>query len=94
LALALSRRDIEGGFGYFQFWIFAWTNAVLKYQNITANDFDIAGVDADFDVRDILPDAYAETADEDIPAGKINAQLRSTVSQLQSVVAERQSLSR
>lgn len=94
LALALSRRDIEGGFGYFQFWIFAWTNAVLKYQNITANDFDIAGVDADFDVRDILPDAYAETADEEIPAGKINAQLRSTVSQLKSVVVERESLSR
>ena len=93
LALALTRRDIEGGFGYFQFWIFAWTNAVLKYQNITADDFDIAGVDADFDIRDILPDAYAETADEEIPAGKINAQLRSTVTQLKSVVADRESLS-
>ena len=93
LALALTRRDIEGGFGYFQFWIFAWTNAVLKYQNITANDFDIAGVDADFEIRDILPDAYAETADEEIPAGKINAQLRSTVAQLKTVVAERESLS-
>ena len=93
LALALTRRDVDGGFGYFQFWIFAWTNAVLKYQNITARDFDIDSVDADFDVRDILPDAYATTADEDIPAGKINAQLRATVSQLESVVAERESLS-
>ena len=43
----------------------------------------------DFDVRDILPKAYAETANEDIPVGKINAQLRSTVTQLETVVAER-----
>jgi len=89
LALALSRRGISGQFGYFQFWFFAWTNAVLKYQNISANDFDIDSVGADFDIQAILPEDYVSTADEAIPAGKIKAQLRATVSQLETVVAER-----
>ncbi|MED5395212.1 MAG: radical SAM protein [Pseudomonadota bacterium] len=89
LGLALSHLDIKGRFGYFQFWLFAWTNAVLKYQNISASDFDIDSVGAEFDIGRILPNDYATTADEDIPVQKINAQLRATVSQLESVVAER-----
>ena len=89
LGLALSHRNIKGRFGYFQFWFFAWTNAVLKYQNISASDFDIDSVGAEFDIGRILPTNYATTADEDIPVQKINAQLRATVSQLETVVAER-----
>jgi hypothetical protein len=87
--LALSRRGITGRFGYFQFWFFAWTNAILKYQNISASDFDLESVDTDFDIREILPRDYVASANEDIPAGKIKAQLRATVSQLEAVVSER-----
>jgi hypothetical protein len=89
LALALSCRGIKGRFGYFQFWFFAWTNAILKYQNISASDFDLESVDTDFDIREILPRDYVASANEDIPAGKIKAQLRATVSQLEAVVSER-----
>ncbi|MFQ5763993.1 MAG: B12-binding domain-containing radical SAM protein [Rhodospirillales bacterium] len=89
LALAL-RRLPRGGFGYFQFWFFAWTNAVLKYQNISADDFDIEGVDDDFDIRDILPAGYETTADEMIPQNKIDAQLRATTAQLSALVERRQ----
>ena len=89
LALTLTRTGISGRFGYFQFWFFAWTNAVLKYQDIRPSDFDIEGVGADFAIEGILPADYATTADEDIPPQKINAQLRATISQLESVVAER-----
>ncbi len=86
--LALRNLD-KGGFGYFQFWFFAWTNAVLKYRYIADSDFDIESVAEDFDIKDILPDDYQSTADEDIPAGKIKAQLRATTAQLESVIAER-----
>ncbi len=91
LALALTRLPGKGGFGYFQFWFFAWTNAVLKYQNISDDDFDIDSVDDDFDIRRILPEAYEKTADERIPQNKIDAQLRATTSQLSALVERRTS---
>lgn len=86
LGLVLARRRYRGGLSYFKFWLFAWTNAVLKYQNLTERDFDIEGVEAGFDIRRILPASYAETADEQIPAGKIDAQLRATMRQLEAVI--------
>lgn len=88
LMLALGNLD-KGGFGYFQFWFFAWTNAVLKYRYISDSDFDIESVPAEFDIKDILPSNYADTADEAIPPQKIKAQLRATTAQLETVIAER-----
>ena len=88
LLLALSRPG-RGGFGYFQFWFFAWTNAILKYRYITDDDFDLESVGNDFEIKDILPADYESSANEAIPAGKIKAQLRATMTQLESVIAER-----
>lgn len=88
LMLALSRPG-RGGFGYFQFWFFAWTNAILKYRYITDSDFDLESVANDFKITDILPADYESSANEAIPAGKIKAQLRATMAQLESVIAER-----
>lgn len=78
-----------GAMGYYQFWFFAWTNAVLKYQNISDEDFNLEDVGADFDIRNILPDTYEETANEQIPPQKIKAQLRSTMAQLEAVISQR-----
>ncbi len=89
LLLVLRRRHIKGGFGYFQFWFFAWTNAVLKYKNLSKSDFDIEGVEAGFDLKNIIPVDYSSSADEDIPPLKIKAQLRSTIAQLENIVNER-----
>ncbi len=89
LTLAMTRLPGKGGFGYFQFWFFAWTNGVLKYQNISDDDFDIDSVDDDYDIRLILPEAYEKTADEKIPQNKINAQLRETTAQLSALVERR-----
>ena len=75
-------------FGYFQFWLFAWTNAVLKYKNLSLKDFDIEGVEKNFDIRNIIPKNYATSAKEEIPPQKIKAQLRTTVTQLESIVSE------
>jgi radical SAM superfamily enzyme YgiQ (UPF0313 family) len=89
LGLVLSRRNIKGGLRYFQFWGFAWTNAVLKYQNLSDGDFNIESVADGFDIKDIVPSDYGSTASEDIPRQKIEAQLRNTISALNAVITER-----
>ena len=86
LALVVQRRHIEGRLHYFQFWMFAWTNALVKYATVSEKDFDIESVGPDFDVRTILPENYAATADEPIPKAKIEAQLRETQAQLARVI--------
>lgn len=83
LLLVLSRsRKYKKLFGVFQFWVFNWTNAMLKYENLSPSDFDIEAVPADFDRSLILPDLYADLANEAIPRAKIAAQQRVTMSQL------------
>ncbi len=86
LFLTISRFKVSGRLNYFQFWLFAWTNAVIKYSDLADEDFDIESVDRDFDISEILPKDYASTANEPIPKNKINAQLRATQEQLQSVI--------
>ena len=76
--------------GIFQFWLFAWTNSILKYKGLSAADFDIDSVPADFDNALILPKDYTESADENIPQSKINAQQRVTVTQLTRLAVSRQ----
>jgi radical SAM superfamily enzyme YgiQ (UPF0313 family) len=82
LLLVRSRRHTRL-LGIFQFWLFAWTNAIVKYEGLTDADFDIESVPPDFDRTLILPEHYAETAMEEIPQAKIHAQQRFTVRQLQ-----------
>jgi radical SAM superfamily enzyme YgiQ (UPF0313 family) len=89
LALALSRRRIPNRLGYFQFWLFAWTNSVLKYRDLSAADFDIDSIEAGYRPEHILPAAYTENVVEDIPRQKTDAQIRSTVAQLRNLIKER-----
>jgi radical SAM superfamily enzyme YgiQ (UPF0313 family) len=89
LMLSRSRRHPQL-FGIFQFWLFAWTNAMLKYEGLSDADFDIDSVPAGFDRSLILPEHYEDQADEDIPQAKINAQQRSTVSQLRRLTVLKQ----
>lgn len=81
LVAARSRRH-RGLLGIFQFWLFAWTNAMLKYENLSDADFDIESVPEGFDRSLILPEHYTDAAGEDIPQTKVAAQQRATVSQL------------
>lgn len=76
--------------GIFQFWLFAWTNSILKYRGLSEADFDIDSVPADFDNALILPKDYTESAVENIPQSKINAQQRVTVHQLTRLAVSRQ----
>ena len=81
LTLSRSRRHPRL-FGVFQFWLFNWTNAMLKYAGLSDSDFDIDSVPENFDRSLILPEHYIDQADEDIPQVKIAAQQRATVNQL------------
>jgi len=83
LVLLLSRsRRHKRLFRIFQFWLFAWTNATLRYEGLTDADFDIESVPPDFDRALILPADYVASAVEEIPQAKIHAQQRLTVQQL------------
>lgn len=88
LTLRRSRRHARL-LGVFQFWLFNWTNAMLKYEGLSDADFDIESVPADFDRSLILPEHYADLADEEIPQAKIAAQQRSTVGQLRRLTVLR-----
>ena len=89
LAHVARQRSIPGRLRYFNFWLFTWTNAVLKYHGISTDDFDIDSVAADFDIHDILPTEYEATANEPIPRQKIESQLRVTVRQLRALIKRR-----
>jgi radical SAM superfamily enzyme YgiQ (UPF0313 family) len=86
LFLMFRYRGIEGRFAYYQFWLFAWSNSVLKYQGLSWEDFDLESVDADFKISDVIPSDYERTADEPIPSNKTEAQLRATSRQLRALV--------
>jgi radical SAM superfamily enzyme YgiQ (UPF0313 family) len=81
LMLSRARRH-QKLFGVFQFWLFNWSNAMIKYEGLTDADFDIESVPEGFDRSLILPEHYVDMAAEDIPAAKIAAQQRATVGQL------------
>jgi len=87
--LAFKQPRYIGALGYFQFWFFTWTNAVLKYKNTSDGEFDIESVGEEFDIKSILPEQYRETADELIPKQKINAQLNSTITQLETLITNK-----
>jgi radical SAM superfamily enzyme YgiQ (UPF0313 family) len=89
LLLVARCRGIPGRFSYFQFWLFAWSNSVLKYQDLSSEDFDLESVDSDFEIGDVIPANYAQTANEPIPSNKTRAQLRATSQQLQALVSAR-----
>jgi radical SAM superfamily enzyme YgiQ (UPF0313 family) len=91
LLVVTRRKHVAGGFRYFQFWFFAWTNAILKYRDISDDDFDIESVGPDFDIGAILPKGYVDGADDAVKATKQEAQRRSTVEQLRAVIDHRKS---
>lgn len=87
LHLAWSKRaEIDGWLGYFQFWMFTWSNALFKYGDIGDDEFDIESVPADYPIERILPEGYEGTAGG--PATSRDRVLyRHTRAQLERVIA-------
>src|SRR5262249_45935862 len=65
--LTLSRGGIRGRLSYLQFWLFAWSNAVLKYRDLSPSDFDVDSVQGAYAPEHILPTSYTQDVKEDIP---------------------------
>ena len=87
--LAFANRR-KGGLGYFQFWFFAWTTAIMKYRYISDTEFDVESIPQGYDIKNILPAGYQGVTNEPIPLQKIEAQQRTTIAQLEQIVAARQ----
>lgn len=74
------------GFQYFFFWLFIWVNSINKYGKISELDFDVESVSDDFDLLQLIPEGYLESANEMIPQRNIVAQYKATVRQLQCII--------
>lgn len=71
---------------YFKFWLFNWSNSVLKYSRISAKDFDIDTVGEDFTLNDLVPMGYEKSYFEPIPHHKIAMQRKITADSLRRLV--------
>src|SRR5262249_25068901 len=79
---------------YFKFWLFTWSNSLMKYASLSDADFDIESVQGGFDVNTVVPAGYEEDLVEQIPVGKIRSQRRLTASVLKSWIASQSNLER
>ncbi len=70
---------------HFYFWLFNWSNSILKYGNLSAEDFDIDSVSRDFNLKDIIPEDYETDFFEPIPVGKIRSQRQATIRALKKI---------
>jgi radical SAM superfamily enzyme YgiQ (UPF0313 family) len=80
--MVASRRRIQGRFGPLMLWLLMWMNSVVKSRRMEPADFDIEDIGGAPAREQLLPDAYASSADEEIPASKILAQQRFTTEAL------------
>lgn len=67
---------------YFSFWLFVWSNSVIKFQSLEPKHFDIGSVEDNFDWNNLLPEEYLNTLDEPIPDHKMKAQRKFTTEAL------------
>lgn len=67
---------------YFNFWIFVWSNSVVKFESLQSEQFDIGSVDADFDYKNLIPREYTENLNEAIPEHKMKSQRKFTTEAL------------
>lgn len=70
---------------YFKFWLFNWSNSIVKYSNVKPEDYDIGYVGDDFNYEDLVPEEYLSERDEPIPATKIDSQRKLTVKALSNL---------
>jgi len=81
VAMVAKRGQIANRFGYLKLWFTLWTNILLRYAGISARDFDIDSVGADFDVRQVLPEDYIDASRDN----KTRAQRRLTAGSLEKL---------
>jgi len=75
---------------YFKFWLFNWSNTIVKYGKLADADFDIESVPPEFRLRDVLPVDYEGARPDAAPANKMRAQRRLTAAALRDFVESRE----
>ncbi len=73
---------------YFNFWLFVWSNSVIKFENLKPEQFDIGTVENHFNMKNLLPERYLITLDEPIPDHKMIAQRKFTSEALHRFVEQ------
>lgn len=63
---------------YFNFWLFVWSNSVIKFSELKPEQFDIGDVGDNFDYSNLIPGGYLNSLEEPIPEHKMTAQRKFT----------------
>jgi radical SAM superfamily enzyme YgiQ (UPF0313 family) len=79
-------RKPGASWAHFAFWVFNWSNSIMKYGGISPADFDIESVEGPIRRDHILPPGYLEDRFEPIPEAKIKAQRQMTVRTLEKIL--------
>ena len=74
---------------YLKFWLFNWSNAIVKYAELSDADFDVESVPRAFPVEKVLPESYEALGEAWVPAAKMRAQRRVTAAALRQFVQAR-----
>lgn len=86
---AKNSRKAPGIFTNFFYWLYVWTNMVLKYKGFTPKDFDLNSVGSDFNRNQLAAAGIpsdAERAESRKEGVKVDVQLRYTQQALQQLV--------
>lgn len=89
VATVALNRKLMIGWSYLFFWIFNWSNSLLKYGKLEDNDFDIDSIDSLPTKELLIPDEYFQDLDEPIPMTKIKSQRALTKKSLTAFLAEK-----
>jgi radical SAM superfamily enzyme YgiQ (UPF0313 family) len=89
-AISLTISSPFANMSYFYFWLFNWSNSVLKYGSLSKADFDIASIERSPVLIDVIPDGYESDYFEPIPASKIRSQRQATIKTLTRVFSDAQ----
>lgn len=85
-ALFLTLKCKNGSMSHFYFWMFNWSNSLVKYDGISEKDFNIESVTEKITAEHILPAGYTEEYFEPIPHAKIKAQRNFTAQSLKQLI--------
>ncbi|MFP5491276.1 MAG: B12-binding domain-containing radical SAM protein [Bacteriovoracia bacterium] len=85
-AAFLMFKKPNSNWSHFYFWLFNWSNSVVKYDRISTKDFDIESIETAIVQHHILPERYADEIFEPIPLAKIKAQRKITLAALSEFI--------
>jgi radical SAM superfamily enzyme YgiQ (UPF0313 family) len=78
-----------GTWAHYFFWVFNWSNSIVKYGDISSKDFNIESVQGAITPKHLLPDGYQDDYFEPIPNAKIKAQRQLTTKTLSKIYSTR-----